>query len=43
MFESTTGLITNYFQAVFEFLDTGLRCENIKFYNDQNNKPKSYP
>ena len=32
------------FQAVAEFLGTGPHCENIKFYDGQNNKkPKSYP
>ena len=41
MFKSTTGLEV---QAVFEVLDTGPHCENIKFYDGQNNKkPKSYP
>ena len=32
------------FRLFFEFLDTGPRCENIKFYDGHNNKkPKSYP
>ena len=32
------------FQAVAEFLGTIPHCENIKFYDGQNNKkPKSYP
>ena len=44
MFKSTTGLKTDDFEAVFEFPDTVPRCENIKFYDGQNNKkPKSYP
>ena len=38
MFISTTGLEADDFQAAFEFLDTGPRCENIKFCNGQNNK-----
>ena len=43
MFKSTTGLEADDFQAVFEFLDTVSYCENIKFYDGQNNKkPKSY-
>ena len=44
MFKSTTGLEADGLQAVFEFLDTGPHCENIKFYDGQNNKKlKSYP
>ena len=44
MFKSITGLKADDFQAVFEFLDIGPHCENIKFYDGQNNKkPKSYP
>ena len=44
MIKSTTGLEADDFQAVCEFLDTGPHCENIKFYDGQNNKkPKSYP
>ena len=44
MFRSTTGLEADDFQAVFGFLDTGPRCENIKFYDGQNSKkPKTYP
>ena len=44
MFKSTTGLEADDFQAVFEFLDTGPHCQNIKFHDGQNNKkPKSYP
>ena len=44
MFKSTTGLEADDFQAVFEFLDTCLHCENIKFYDGENNKKsKSYP
>ena len=44
MFKFATGLKTDDFQAVFEFLDTSPHCENIKFYDGQNNeKPKSYP
>ena len=44
MCKSTTGLETDSFQAVFEFLYTGLRWESIKFYDGQNDiKPKSYP
>ena len=44
MFRSTAGLETDDFQAAFEFFDTGPRCENIKFYDGQNNKKsKSYP
>ena len=44
MFKSTTGIEADDFQTVFEFLDTGPRCENIKHYDSQNNKkPKSYP
>ena len=31
MFKSTTGLEADDFQVVFEFLDTGPHCENIKF------------
>ena len=43
MFKSTTGREADDFQAVFEFLDTVPYCENIKFYDGQNNKkPKSY-
>ena len=43
MFKSTTGLEADDFQAVFEFLGTGPHCENIKFYDGQNDKkPKSY-
>ena len=39
-----TGLQAGDFQTVFEFLDTGLHCKNIKFYDGQNNKkPKRYP
>ena len=38
MFKSTTGLEADDFQAVFEVLDTGPHCENIKFYDGQNNK-----
>ena len=33
MFKSTTGLKADDFQAVFEFLDIGPHCENIKFYD----------
>ena len=33
MFKSTTGLTADDFQAVFEFLDIGPHCENIKFYD----------
>ena len=44
MFKSTTGREADDFQDVFEFLDIGPRCENIRFYDGQNNKkPKSYP
>ena len=44
MFKSTTGFETDGFQAVFEFLDNGSHCENIKLYVGHNNKkPKSYP
>ena len=44
MFKSTTAPEADDFQAVFEFLDTGPHCKNIKFYDGQNNKkPKSYP
>ena len=44
MFRSTVGLETDDFQAAFEFFDTGPRCENIKFYDGQNNKKSnSYP
>ena len=44
MFKSTTGLEADDFQVVFEFLDTNLHCENIKFFDGENNKkPKSYP
>ena len=44
IFKSTTGLEADDFQAVFEFLDIGPHCENIKFYDGQNNKKsKSYP
>ena len=44
MFKSTTGLEADDFQVVFEFLDTDLHCENIKFFDGENNKkPKSYP
>ena len=32
---------TDDFQAVFEFLDTGPSCDNIKSYQN-NKKPKSY-
>ena len=35
MFKSTIGLEAADFQAVFEFLDTGSRCENMKFYDGQ--------
>ena len=43
-FKSTIGLKADDFLVVFEFLDTGLHCENIKFYDGRNNKkPKSYP
>ena len=38
MFKSTTGLEVDDFQAVFEFLDTGPHCENIKFYDGRNKK-----
>ena len=38
MFKSTTVLEPGYFQTVFEFLHTGPRYENIKFFDDQNNK-----
>ena len=44
MFKSTTGLEADDFQVVFEFLDIDLHCENIKFFDGENNKkPKSYP
>ena len=44
IFKSTTGLEADDFQAVFEFLDTGPQCENIQFYDGQNNKKsKSSP
>ena len=44
MFKSTTGLETNDFQAVFEFLDTDSCWENIKLYDGQNNKkPNGFP
>ena len=44
MFKSTTRYEADDFQVVFEFLDTGPRCENIKFYDGQiSKKPKSYP
>ena len=44
MFKSTTGHAADDFQTVFEFLGNGPHCENIKFYDGQNNKkPKSYP
>ena len=44
MFESTTWVEADDFQAVFEFLDTCPHFENIKFHDGQNNKkPKSYP
>ena len=44
MFKSTTGLEADDFQAIFEFLDTGPHCENIKFYDGQNKrKSKSHP
>ena len=44
MFKSTTGLEADDFQAVFEVLETGPQCENIKFYDGQNNKKtSSYP
>ena len=44
MLKSTTGLETNGFQAIFEFLDTRLCWENIKLYDGQNNKkPKGLP
>ena len=42
IFKSTTWLETDGFQVLLEFLDTGPRCENIKFYNGQNNNPKSF-
>ena len=43
MFKPTAGLEVDDFQAVFELLDTGPHCQNIKFYDGQNNKkPKSY-
>ena len=38
IFKSTTGLEADDFQTVFEFLDTSLRCENIKFFDGQNSK-----
>ena len=44
MFKSTTGLETDDFHTVFEFLDTSTYCENIQFYDSHNKKkPKSYP
>ena len=44
IFKSTTGIKADDFQAAFEFFDTGSHCENIKFYDGQNNKKsKSYP
>ena len=44
MSKSTTGLEVDAFQDVFEFLDTGPHCKNIKFYDGQNNKShKIYP
>ena len=44
MCKSTTGIETDSFQAVFEFLYTGPRWESINFYDGQNDiKPKSYP
>ena len=44
MSKSTTGLEVDTFQGVFEFLDTGPHCKNIKFYDGQNNKNhKIYP
>ena len=38
MFKSTTGLEADNFQAVFEFLDKVPHCENVKFYDGQNNE-----
>ena len=44
MLKSATGLEADDFQAVSEFLDTVPHCENIKFYDGQNNKKlKVYP
>ena len=44
MSKSRTGLEVDAFQGVFEFLDTGPHCKNIKFYDGQNNKNhKIYP
>ena len=44
MFKSTTWCEADDFQDVFEFLYTGSHCENIKFYDGQNNKKrKNYP
>ena len=38
MFKSTTGLEADNFQAVSEFLDKVPHCENVKFYDGQNNE-----
>ena len=38
IFKYTTGFETNDFLAVFEFLDTSSRCENIKLYQTRSLK-----
>ena len=44
MFKSTTGLEADDFSAIFNFLNTGPNCENIKFYDSTNKMTsKSYP
>ena len=35
MFKSGTGLDTNDFLAIFKFLNSGIHCENPKFYDSQ--------
>ena len=38
IFKYTTGFETDDFLAVFEFLDTGCCCENIKLYQTRSLK-----
>ena len=43
LFKSITSLEPDDFLAIFQFLNTGLHGENIKYYDKNKKQPKHYP